>query len=84
MQNAARGTQCPCCCREAGVAERERKELIADIVAFVRAESIPAEVRQAALTLVGWLARRRPEERACTRGLYEARKQSMSVAGGSR
>jgi len=84
MQNAARGTQGTCCCREAAVAERERKELIAAIVAFVRAESIPVEVRQAALTLIGWLARRRPEETACTRGLYEARKQAMTVAGGSR
>ncbi len=66
------------------MAERERKELIAAIVAAVRCDTIPSEVRQAALTLIGWLARRRPEETACTRGLYEARKQSMSVAGGTR
>jgi hypothetical protein len=64
------------------VPESVRKDLIAWIVGMVRNEEMTDEVRSAALTLIGWLARRHGEECACTRGLYEARKQAMSVHGG--
>jgi len=64
---------------EVGLAEQERTALIAAIVSVVRADGVPVEVHQAALTLVGWLARRCRKEKPCQRGLVEARKQLVRV-----
>jgi len=66
------------------VPESVRKDLIAWIAGLVQSEEMSEEVRSAALTLIGWLARRHGSECACTRGLYEARKQAMAVHGGQR
>jgi hypothetical protein len=66
---------------EARLAESDRKNLIAAIVALVRNDNVSIEVRDAALILIGWLARRRIGERPCNRGVYEARKQIMTVHG---
>jgi hypothetical protein len=84
MPNAASGSQLQACRREGQVPESARKDLIAAIAAIVRREELSDEVRDAALTLIGWLARRHGDERACTCGLYEARKQAMAVHGGRR
>ena len=62
----------------------ERTTLIARIVELLRGDDVPCHVRSAALTLVGWLARRHDAEKPCTCGLVEARKQSMKVAQGRR
>lgn len=72
------------CSGEANVAEEQRTALIAAIVSVVRHEQVPVDVQRAALTLVGWLARRHLVERPCTRGVVEARKQNMSLGGGRR
>jgi hypothetical protein len=69
---------------EGGVPERQRKDLISAIVNVVRSEPIPGEVRAAALTLVGWLARRARGERPCTCGIDEARRHLTPLRGGQR
>jgi hypothetical protein len=84
MPNSASGSHVRACIREAQVPESARKDLIATIVEIVRSEELHPDVRDAALTLIGWLARRQGEECACTRGLYEARKQFMAVHRGQR
>lgn len=84
MPNAASGTYASACCREGHVPESVRKDLIAWIAGLVRSEEMSDEVRSAALTLIGWLARRHGSECPCKRGLYEARKQAMAVHGGQR
>ena len=84
MPIAASKTQLTACCREGRVPESARKDLIATIVQIVRTEELTEDVRDAALTLVGWLARRRQAENACTRGVYEARKQVIAIHGGQR
>ena len=43
-------------------AEEERTRLIGDIARVLREGSVPDEARAAALTLIGWLARRMPGE----------------------
>lgn len=84
MLNAASGLFARACCREGHLPESVRKDLIGWIAGLVRSEQMSDEVRGAALTLIGWLARRHESECACTRGLYEARKQVMAVHGGRR
>jgi hypothetical protein len=83
MPTAASGTQVTACC-EGPLPESARKDLIAAIVEIVHSEQLSDDVRNAALTLIGWLARRHGHERACVRGLYEARKQAMAVHRGPR
>ena len=83
LENASR-VQADSNCTEGGLAETERKELIEAIVLLVRDETLSDDVRDAALKLIGWLARRRNHERPCNRGVYEARKQAMLVHGGQR
>ncbi|MCU0694180.1 MAG: hypothetical protein MUF54_22535 [Polyangiaceae bacterium] len=61
------------------MAEKQRTALIAAIVSVIRTDGVPGDVHQAALTLVGWLARRRICERPCQSGLVEARKQLVRV-----
>ena len=79
MPTAASGTHATACCTEAPLPEGARKDLIAAIVEIVHSEPLSDEVRSAAMTLIGWLARRHGDERACSRGVYEARKQVMAV-----
>jgi hypothetical protein len=43
-------------------AEEERTRLIGDIARVLRDGPVPDEARAAALTLIGWLARRMPGE----------------------
>lgn len=43
-------------------AEEERTRLIGDIARVLRDVPVPEETRAAALTLIGWLARRMPGE----------------------
>lgn len=69
---------------DSGLDEKVRTELIATIVSIIKRRGVPPHVHQAALTLVGWLARRKVCERPCQSGLIEARKQSMRVTSGRR
>ena len=64
-------------CVELGLDERGRTELMAMIVSVIRFEHLPPNVKQSALDLVGWLARRQVSERPCETGVVEARRQSM-------
>lgn len=43
--------------------EAARTQLIGQIAALLRSEQVPDETRQAGLTLIGWLARRMPQDR---------------------
>jgi hypothetical protein len=52
----------------------ERARLINDIARLIRGPTVPETTRLAGLTLIGWLARRRPEEPAHAVGVEEARK----------
>ncbi len=70
--------------RESGLDEHERTELIATIVSIIKRRGVPPHVHQAALTLMGWLARRKLCERPCQSGLIEARKQAMRMTTGRR
>lgn len=54
--------------------EGERAQLIAGIARLLRETTMPESARLAALTLIGWLARRRPQEVAHTCGVEEARR----------
>jgi hypothetical protein len=40
--------------------EQSRCRLIGDLVTLLREDDLPSETREAALTLVAWLARRMP------------------------
>jgi hypothetical protein len=44
------------------IAEEERTRLIGDIARVLREGPVPDEARTAALTFIGWLARRMPGE----------------------
>jgi len=46
------------------LSETDRTRLIGEIVAVLAADDLPPEARDAGLTLVGWLARRRPQDQA--------------------
>ena len=52
--------------------ETERTRLIADIARLIRQPTVPEGPRLAGLTLIGWLARRRPEETPHCIGVAEA------------
>ena len=52
--------------------ENERARLIADIARLIREPTVPEPTRVAGLTLIGWLARRRPEESPHAIGVSEA------------
>jgi hypothetical protein len=54
--------------------EGERAQLIAGIARLLRETTLPEGTRLAALTLIGWLARRRPQEAAHACGVEEARR----------
>jgi hypothetical protein len=57
--------------------ERARARLIADIARLIREPTVPEGTRLAGLTLIGWLARRRPHELPHSIGVEEARKSSL-------
>ena len=44
--------------------ESHRTRLIGEIVSMLRQNSVPPETRAAGLTLIGWLARRMPNDEA--------------------
>jgi hypothetical protein len=52
--------------------ENQRARLIADIARLIREPAVPENMRVAGLTLIGWLARRRPEEAPHAIGVPEA------------
>ena len=82
VRSGALRTQANAGCPPTILSEDERTCLISRIVGAIRGEDVPCEVRNAALTLVGWLARRYGAEKPCTSGLHEARKQAIKVAQG--
>ena len=59
--------------------ESERTRLIADIMRLLREPSMPDATRHAGMTLVGWLARRRPEEAPHAIGIDEARESERRM-----
>jgi hypothetical protein len=59
--------------------EAERTRLMADIMRLLREPSMPRSARLAGLTLVGWLARRRPAEAPHTIGIDEARESERRI-----
>jgi hypothetical protein len=50
----------------------DRTRLIGEIANLLAAERLPEDTRSAALTLIGWLARRMPGECAHALGVEEA------------
>ena len=58
--------------------ETARARLIADIARLIREPTVPEGTRLAGLTLIGWLARRRPQELPHSIGVEEARRSSSS------
>ncbi len=59
--------------------EIERTRLIADIMRLIREPAMPENARLAGITLVGWLARRRPDEAPHALGIEEARESERRV-----
>jgi hypothetical protein len=59
--------------------EWERARLISDISKVLTDPAMPGEARKACLTLVGWLARRRPGEQAHAIGIDEARESERRI-----
>jgi hypothetical protein len=57
----------------------ERARLITQIGRQIRGPEVPEATRLAGLTLIGWLARRRPEEAAHAVGVGEARKSERRL-----
>jgi hypothetical protein len=47
---------------EQDISEASRTRLIGEIASVLRRPEIPPETRQAGLTLIGWLARRLPQD----------------------
>jgi hypothetical protein len=59
--------------------EIERTRMISDIMRLLREPTLPEATRTAGLTLVGWLARRRPEETPHALGIDEARESERRI-----
>jgi len=59
--------------------ETARARLIADIARLIREPTVPEGTRLAGLTLIGWLARRRPHELTHAAGVEEARKSKSHL-----
>jgi hypothetical protein len=59
--------------------ETERTRLIGDITRLLREPSMPENTRLAGLTLIGWLARRRPHESPHALGIEEARESERRI-----
>lgn len=60
--------------------EEDRTRLIGEIARVLRETSVPDETRAAALTLIGWLARRMPGEGASQAGVAEMCGRSASAS----
>jgi len=59
--------------------EWERARLISDISRLLSESDTPNETRTACLTVIGWLARRRPGETAHALGIDEARESERRI-----
>jgi hypothetical protein len=65
---------------EVGVGdESQRARLIDELSRLIREPSMPESTRTAGLTLIGWLARRMPGERAHALGVTEARQSDARM-----
>jgi hypothetical protein len=64
---------------EAVYDEGERTRLMADILRLLRDPHVPQGARVAGLTLIGWLARRRPDETPHAIGVDEARESERRM-----
>jgi hypothetical protein len=62
--------------------EAERTRLMADIIRLLREPAVPRTARLAGLTLIGWLARRRPDESPHAIGIDEARESERRIKSG--
>ncbi len=59
--------------------ETERTRLIGDIMRLIREPAMPEATRHAGMTLIGWLARRRPDEAPHALGIDEARESERRI-----
>ena len=59
--------------------ETERARLIADIMRLIREPAMPEATRTAGMNLIGWLARRRPDEQPHAIGIDEARESERRI-----
>lgn len=59
--------------------ECERTRLIGEIARLLGREAMPEDARTAALTLIGWLARRMPGECAHALGVEEAKARQRAA-----
>jgi hypothetical protein len=64
--------------------ETERTRIIGDITRLIREPSMPENTRLAGLTLIGWLARRRPDEAPHALGIDEARESERRIRAKAR
>jgi hypothetical protein len=64
--------------------EMERARLIGDITRLIREPTMPENTRLAGLTLIGWLARRRPNEAPHALGIDEARESERRIRAKTR
>ena len=69
----------PPMCAEVLQDELERTRLIGDIMRLIHEPLIPENTRVAGLTLIGWLARRRPDETPHAIGIEEARESERRI-----
>lgn len=58
--------------------EEDRTRLIGEIASLIRDARVPDEARCAALTLIGWLARRMPGECAHDAGVDEMKRREAA------
>jgi hypothetical protein len=72
------GSQPPPCCSFV-YDEAERTRLMADLTRLLREPTMPRSARLAGLTLIGWLARRRPNESPHAIGIDEARESERRM-----
>ena len=63
-------------------AEKDRTRLIGDIARILRDGPVPDEARAAALTLIGWLARRMPGEPVSHCDILRCKGMSMALDTG--
>jgi hypothetical protein len=59
--------------------ETERARIIADIMRLMGEPSMPESTRLAGMNLIGWLARRRPDEAPHALGIDEARESERRI-----
>jgi hypothetical protein len=59
--------------------ETERTRLIEDIMRLIREPAMPETTRMAGMNLIGWLARRRPDECPHAIGIDEARESERRI-----